>query len=279
MRDPSHPPVAEPGPRERLSAETRALFREWRRRGRRAPPISMTAAALAALVCVVVIALTAFYIDEAAARLARTLPHAAYRTFAQITLLGTAGYIFVIAALIAVFATVSGSVAHGRRIAEGLRLLAGRAMLLIAVELTTGIASQGIKHLVGRARPRLIDKFGALYFDPFSFTAVQASFPSGHTITAFATAWTLGLFLPQWRMVMFLLAILVAASRIALGSHYPADVIGGAAIGLAAAWLTCRAFAARRIVLRFENGVIVPRGRGLVIPALRAMLGPGKARP
>ena len=83
----------------------------------------------------------------------------------------------------------------------------------------------------------------------------------------------------NWRIAMFFLAVLISASRIAIGAHYPADVLGGAVIGLAIAWLTCRAFASRRLVLRFENGAMVPRGRGLVVPALRAMLGPGKPRP
>ena len=57
------------------------------------------------------------------------------------------------------------------------------------------------------------------------------SFPSGHTLHAVAFAILFSAYLPflAWLMVPF--ALLVAASRVILGLHYPSDVIVGALLG------------------------------------------------
>jgi undecaprenyl-diphosphatase len=58
------------------------------------------------------------------------------------------------------------------------------------------------------------------------------SFPSGHSITAFAVAVTLGLFYPFLKPCLLALAFLIAASRIILGMHFLSDVIAGSALGV-----------------------------------------------
>lgn len=65
----------------------------------------------------------------------------------------------------------------------------------------------------------------------------EFSFPSGHTMHATAFAIVLGYHFPQavWWAAPF--ALLVAASRMVLGLHYPSDVAVGAAIGISAAVL------------------------------------------
>ncbi len=263
---------------KRLPAEAHTYFREWRRRSHEAPPVSLSMATALTLICLVVVGIVAWQFDAPAIRSARELSRGTYRIFALITMIGSSGYIFALSFLTAAGAALAAASCPDLRMREGLRLLAGRALLVFVITATSGIASQALKHLVGRARPRLLESLGPFHFDPFSFTSVQASFPSGHTITAFAVAWTLGLFLPKWRIPLFLMAFLVAVSRIVVGAHYPADVIAGAAVGLAAAWLTARAFAGRRLVLEYTAEGMVPRGQGLVAPSLRALLGPGKAR-
>ena len=65
----------------------------------------------------------------------------------------------------------------------------------------------------------------------------QFSFPSGHTITAFAVAVTLSLFYPELSPMLFFCALSVAASRIALGMHFLSDVLAGAALGTVLATL------------------------------------------
>jgi undecaprenyl-diphosphatase len=66
-------------------------------------------------------------------------------------------------------------------------------------------------------------------------------FPSGHTTMAFALAASLHPILPaRWRIMVWALAVAVGLARMHVGVHWPADVVGGAALGIAigaGAWL------------------------------------------
>lgn len=65
----------------------------------------------------------------------------------------------------------------------------------------------------------------------------SSSFPSGHT--AAAVGFTAAV-LPTWPaagLVCAVPAAMVAVERVQSGAHYPSDVVAGAAIGLAGAWL------------------------------------------
>ncbi len=70
------------------------------------------------------------------------------------------------------------------------------------------------------------------------------SFPSGHTTTAFSTAMSLTLISKKWYIAApaFAWAASVGYSRMYLGQHYPSDVLMGAMVGTASAfvshWLT-----------------------------------------
>ena len=61
----------------------------------------------------------------------------------------------------------------------------------------------------------------------------QFSFPSGHTITAFAIAVSLGQLYPQAEPGLFLAASCIGVSRVLLGMHYLSDVVAGALFGAA----------------------------------------------
>jgi undecaprenyl-diphosphatase len=84
-----------------------------------------------------------------------------------------------------------------------------------------------LKHASRRKRPCEIE--------PHCWAAVlppdKYSFPSGHSITAFAVAMSIGLFYPQLEICLLVAALLIAASRIILGMHFLSDVIAGSAIG------------------------------------------------
>lgn len=61
------------------------------------------------------------------------------------------------------------------------------------------------------------------------------SFPSGHTTTIFTIAGILSLYLRRYNLIWILpVAILIGVSRIAVGVHWPLDVLGGALGG----WLS-----------------------------------------
>ncbi len=81
--------------------------------------------------------------------------------------------------------------------------------------------------------------------------ATDASFPSGHTTTAFALATICALIWMQQhagrrRLVPALLvasAVLVGMGRIILGVHFASDVIAGAALGTLVSWICWQLFA------------------------------------
>src|ERR1700729_733790 len=92
-----------------------------------------------------------------------------------------------------------------------------------------------LKRAFGRKRPCALEPHcWATLLPPDQF-----SFPSGHTITAFAVALSLGAFYPAMLPGLLFCAASVAASRILLGMHFLTDVLAGAAIGSAVGALAC----------------------------------------
>ncbi len=74
--------------------------------------------------------------------------------------------------------------------------------------------------------PNLIHKSG-----------ISKSFPSDHAAIAFALATIVFLTLPGWGKVLYVLAFAIALGRIAVGVHYPSDVLAGALLGALVATL------------------------------------------
>ena len=90
-----------------------------------------------------------------------------------------------------------------------------------------------IKHLVGRMRPsKFILPEDMLIKKPRTY-----SFPSGHTSSSFAAASIISSYNVYFAIPAFILAILIAFSRLYLRVHYPSDVIAGAALGVLSAFL------------------------------------------
>jgi undecaprenyl-diphosphatase len=96
-----------------------------------------------------------------------------------------------------------------------------------------------IKKISGRKRPCEIEPHvWANLLPPDRF-----SFPSGHTITAFAVAITLGMFYPVLFGLLLFCALIIATSRILLGMHFLSDVLAGAVLGTALALTSHAVFA------------------------------------
>lgn len=68
------------------------------------------------------------------------------------------------------------------------------------------------------------------------------SFPSGHTMHACAFTFIILWHFPIFAAVLIPFALLVAASRMVLGLHYPSDVLIGATLGLSIAAAGCMGF-------------------------------------
>ncbi len=101
----------------------------------------------------------------------------------------------------------------------------------VIVMALTGLLGLGLykvlKKVFVRERPFITHASISLAAAPLD----RYSFPSGHTLHAVSfTLQAVALF-PELGWVLVPLALLIAASRVVLGLHYPTDVLAGAGIG------------------------------------------------
>jgi undecaprenyl-diphosphatase len=207
-------------------------------------------------------------LDQRMAQIAKLVPPEFAKPFEQITLLGLSGYMLLGSAAIFGLAVWGRKHLERRRWRAGLDALAAQALYFFVVIAGSGLLAQLLKHMLGRARPGLVGTFGAAHFDVLSLKAVYASFPSGHTTTAFAAAVALLPLMPKYGRWLFAVAGIVGLSRILVGAHYPTDVVGGALLGAASAIYLRRYFAARRIGFAPRAG-LPPRALAAIGPALK----------
>ncbi|HVT42730.1 MAG TPA: phosphatase PAP2 family protein [Acidimicrobiales bacterium] len=109
---------------------------------------------------------------------------------------------------------------------KGRRRGAGRRRAVVALA-AAGFSSMAVNRVVKQAveRQRPDDHLDAAVRTPTS-----SSFPSGHTLAAFCTAFVLADSTPG-TVATVSFATAVAASRVHLRAHHATDVLGGAAIG------------------------------------------------
>ncbi len=109
-----------------------------------------------------------------------------------------------------------------------------QAVVLVAVLLVVLAVTQGLKALIDRDRPFTtypsIEKLSS---------GGDSSFPSGHTLEAFAMAAAISFLFARKKIIIpvYIWAMLVAYSRMALGVHYPSDVLAGIVIGTLVGWV------------------------------------------
>ena len=111
--------------------------------------------------------------------------------------------------------------------------------LVVAVAVT-GVLVNLAKLLFARPRPALwAAGLDLPIHAPFGVPS-DKSFPSGHAQTSFGAAVYLSLLYPKGAPIFLTLAALVGLSRIALGVHFPSDVVVGALVGAAGSWAAFR---------------------------------------
>src|SRR5712691_4318298 len=103
-----------------------------------------------------------------------------------------------------------------------------RAALAAVLAVSAGIVLfLALKRSCGRKRPCALEPHcWATLLPPDQF-----SFPSGHTITAFAVAISLGTYYPALLPGLLFCAASVALSRVLLGMHFLSDVVAGGLLG------------------------------------------------
>lgn len=108
-----------------------------------------------------------------------------------------------------------------------------RASVAAVLSAGLGLAvGKAISELVDRARPFVADPHGVHLFTAH---AADPGFPSDHATAAFAIATAIFLRKRGWGIAALVAAMILSIGRVALGVHYPTDVLAGAALGAAAA--------------------------------------------
>ncbi len=107
------------------------------------------------------------------------------------------------------------------------RALVWILVLIVSVSATDFISYRVIKSTADRARPEQAGLPVILRTSHHS----GSSFPSNHAANAFAAAGILSAAFPPAAPALYLVAAMIAYSRVYVGVHFPSDVLAGALIG------------------------------------------------
>jgi membrane-associated phospholipid phosphatase len=220
-------------------------------------PASNTTVALS-IALVLAAAASMFFFDAMAVGWARNEPHWFRGAFEKITDLGLSGWFlfpcgFILLFLAAVSSPQLTSSAQGVFAALAARF----GFVFFAVALP-GLFVSIAKHLIGRARPYVGGHEDPFAYMPLIWRPAFASMPSGHATTAVAAAIAIGTIWPRTRILMWLYAVTIMFSRVAVLAHHPSDVLAGALVALLGTHWLRRWFAARGLVFRSSDLRVKP---------------------
>lgn len=97
-----------------------------------------------------------------------------------------------------------------------------------SVGLICHVLYRSLKNRTARTRPFAFAEAG---FDLTVSPLDKYSLPSGHTLHVLAFTVVVTAYFPAMGWILIPFTVLVAASRIVLGLHYPTDVVAGALLG------------------------------------------------
>ena len=139
----------------------------------------------------------------------------------------------------ALLALCTGTLAWG--LLSGDRRVAAAGGRMLAAGVLASLAKTSVKRTLHRTRPNVLMDEG-LYRRGRRGPNVGPwqSFPSGHAALSTAVARAAAHACPELRGPAYAAAASVAAVQVLRGAHFPADVLAGAAIGIAAEAMTHR---------------------------------------
>lgn len=226
------------------------------------------------LIAAVSLAVLSTSFDARIAWAAQTLSPTTVYWGSWLSAIGRSTAMFALSGLTGCGALLARTLLRQRRFDAVLTIVSERALFVFATLSVGGIAAQLLKHIIGRARPRLIEAFGPYHFDMLSMKNSLASFPSGHSTTAFSMAVALGLIAPRLRVALFGLATAIALSRVVVQAHYVSDIVAGGALGVVSALLVARFFADRGMAFDKAGARVRLKSPGLVLATLRGRADP-----
>ena len=142
--------------------------------------------------------------------------------------------------------------------AQRLRAFALVPLFLFLSIAVSGLVTDLLKVVFGRARPKLLFSHDIFGFGWWGTQADYWSFPSGHTTTVVAIATALYLLWPRFLPFYAAFAVLVSVSRAIIGAHYVSDVIGATFIGIAVTAYLAGVFERSGVHLRDAAAGIAP---------------------
>ncbi len=226
-----------------VAATFAMLTRAPRLHGRNPWPLAPQQFAIAAGLAVVIFLLVMFLIDAAAIRGVAHLPRWIVWFFDQITDFGKSGwFLWPLGILFLGLAALPSLPRLPQLVLGAVMVRVGFLFVAIGVP---GLFVNVVKHIFGRARPGVGGSLDPFLFSPFSWPAAYAGLPSGHATTVFSVLVAFGTLWPRGRTLLWVYALLIAASRVAVTAHYPSDVLAGALVGAVGALLVRRWFALR----------------------------------
>jgi membrane-associated phospholipid phosphatase len=199
---------------------------------------------IGAVVGLVLVAAAMAMADARAMSFAHRLPHWLVDGFNEVTDYGKSGmFLFPLAGLIigaAVFAPIAAPFAN-----QVLNAIVARMMYLFFAIAVPGLLVAIVKGFIGRGRP---SDAGPFAYQPWTWRHEYASFPSGHSTTAFAAAVAFAVLFPRLRIPLLIFALVIATSRVVITVHFVSDVVAAAFVGSFGAIVVRNWFASRALV-------------------------------
>lgn len=213
------------------------------RRSRRRLARPAAALGLAGFGTAVAVTVSAEDFDRPAALYFHHFGPGIHELFDLITRLGLGyGYLTVFALAFAALHW-GGALPRLRPVALPMRAWSAVPAFLFAAVAVSGLATDLLKVMIGRTRPKLLFAAHLYGFDGFALRPDHWSFPSGHTATIVSLAAALYRLWPRHVLFYVLVAAIVGIGRVVVGAHYPSDVLAGAFVALVTTRLLAWQFA------------------------------------